>query len=243
MSGAAEDVAPPTSRSGDVQLKSKEDMAAWQPITARVPVFRVAQWLQQVEAGKLDMGPGATAIHGLLMVMIAQHQGYNAMCEATARALGKAALTSESAARDALAELVKAAWLLRHDRKRSDNQWVEALYSVATEPGRPIPARAPKKRGSVPSSGTPVPANEGPVPSSGTPMVAGSTATDTDGVPPGGVPCTARRGALYRQSPTKRPFKRSQKRSVKRPSRAYLRARTRARLRPCPRRRPRRSSD
>ena len=234
MSGAAEDVAPPTSRSGDVQLKSKEDMAAWQPITARVPVFRVAQWLQQVEAGKLDMGPGATAIHGLLMVMIAQHQGYNAMCEATARALGKAALTSESAARDALAELVKAAWLLRHDRKRSDNQWVEALYSVATEPGRPIPARPTKKRAHVPPGNTPVPPREEPVPPSGTPMGSGGTATSTDGVPPDGVPCTARRGALYRQSPTKRPFKRSQKRPMKRPSRRCARARVRARLRPRP---------
>lgn len=148
------------------------------PVSSRVPVFRVAQWMQRVASGKLDMGQGGTAIHAALLIAVAQYQGYNALCEATAKTLGRAALTSESAARDALAELVAGKWLTRHDRKRDDCHWFESLYSIATEPGQPIPARPRKSKGVPPET----------------------RCVPPDSTPDAAPPCTATRSEVYRQA-------------------------------------------
>jgi hypothetical protein len=152
MTTEAMEPAPSTARSlrgadihePPVVIDTQSDIPPSQQTSSRVPLFRVAQWMQRAAKGTIDMGPGATAIHAALLVAIAQYQGYNSLCEATAKTLGKAAFTSESAAREALAELVDGAWITRHDRRRDDNQWIEALYSLATEPGKPIPRRRRK---------------------------------------------------------------------------------------------------
>lgn len=111
-------------------------------LTMKNPIVRVAQWFQDLAEKRVRMG--GSAVHGAVLFSVAIQQEDREWSVSPVKAIARGAICTESTARLALAELVKAGWLRRSDIPLGPTGY-QTRFAVADIPGGFIAPRQPSK--------------------------------------------------------------------------------------------------